>query len=191
MAQMSAQFTPMTADELLRLPRGAGRYDLVNGVLQRMTPAGHVHGLIAARVAARLLNFVEEHDLGQVYAAETGFLLRRSPDTVRAPDAAFVTRRRLASTPLQPEGYFPGPPDLAVEVLSPSDTDREVADKTFGWIDGGCQCVLVIDPAGRTARLHAAGQTVALFTGSDLVTIPDVLPGWTLDLATLFARVSK
>ena len=151
-----------------------------------MTPAGHVHGLVAARVAARLLNFVEEHNLGQVYAAETGFLLRQSPDTVRAPDAAFVARRRLAAMTLQPKGYFPGPPDLAVEVLSRSDTDRDVSDKTTDWLDSGCRVVLVLDPVECTARLHQSGLAVARFSAQDLVTIPDLLPGWTLDLASVF-----
>lgn len=186
MTQMSAHPSIMTADELLRLPSGTWRYELISGELRRMTPAGHVHGMIAARVGARLLPFVEEHGLGEVYAAETGFLLRRSPDTVRAPDAAFVSQERLASMTLQPEGYFPGPPDFAVEVLSPSDTDREVIAKIADWLDCGCRAVLVLDPVDRTARLHRPGRATESFTARDVVTLPDLLPGWSLGLADLF-----
>ena len=186
MTPMSAQPTLMTADELLRLPRGTWRHELVGGALRRMTPAGHIHGMIAARVGARLLPFVEEHRLGEVYAAETGFLLRRSPDTVRAPDAAFVRRERLAAMTLQPEGYFPGPPDFAVEVLSPSDTDRDVRAKIVDWLDCGCQAVLVLDPTDRTARVHRPGRAAESFTSQDLVGIPELLPGWSLNLADLF-----
>ena len=176
----------MTADELLRLPRGTWRYELVGGELRRMTPAGHVHGRVAAEVGAELTLFVRRTNLGETYAAETGFLLRREPDTVRAPDAAFVSHERLEAMTLQPEGYFPGPPDLAVEVLSPSDTDRDVTAKIADWLDCGCRAVLVLDPAERAARLHRPGRALGDFTSRDIVTLPDLLPGWSLDLADLF-----
>jgi Uma2 family endonuclease len=176
----------MTSDELLRLPRGTWRHELVGGELRRMTPAGHVHGRVAAEVGAQLTLFVRQAGLGETYAAETGFLLRREPDTVRAPDAAFVTRERLASMRLKPEGYFPGPPDLAVEVLSPSDADRDVTAKISDWLDCGCRAVLVLDPANRTARLHRSGRAAEHFTTADMLTLTGVLPGWSLDLADLF-----
>jgi Uma2 family endonuclease len=154
----------MTADKLLRLPSGTWRHELVDGVLRRMTPAGHVHGRVA----------------------ETGFLLRQSPDTVRAPDAAFVSRQRLASMALLPEGYFPGSPDLAVEVLSPSDSRREVDEKVADWLASGCRAVLVLDPADRLARLHRPGSAIEHFSDSDRVTVPELLPGWAIDLKALF-----
>ena len=80
------------------------------------------------RIGWRLAQYVEEHDLGAVYAAETGFILARNPDTVRAPDVAFVSRERLRAAAAAP-GYWPGPPDLAVEVVSPSDTFSEMEGK--------------------------------------------------------------
>jgi Uma2 family endonuclease len=125
-------------------------------------------------------------DLGETYAAETGFLLRRSPDTVRAPDAAFVSHERLKTMTLLPEGYFPGPPDLAVEVLSPSDTTSEITDKVADWLSSGCQAVLVLDPATRTARLHLPDREAADFVARETVTVESVLPGWSLELASLF-----
>lgn len=186
MTLMSSQSGLMTADELLRLPRGTWRYELVDGALRRMTPAGHVHGRVAAEVGASLTIFVRDRNLGETYAAETGFLLRRSPDTVRAPDAAFVSHEHLSSMTLLPEGYFPGPPDFAVEVLSPSDTDREVEAKNADWLDSGCRAVLVLDPVAGTARLHRPGQTAMDFATGGVVTVDDLLPGWSLDLAAVF-----
>src|SRR5512145_1455571 len=129
MAAMATGSPVTTAEELLRLTSGTWRYELVRGELRTMTPSGHVHRRVAALVAARLVSFVEEHVLGVVYGAETGFILSRTPDTVRAPDAAFVTRARLDATPLSDEGYFPGALDLAVEVLSPSDRPTEIDEK--------------------------------------------------------------
>ncbi len=186
MTIVSAQSGLMTAEELLRLPRGTWRYELLQGELRQMTPAGHTHGKVAARVAARLGPFVEAHGLGEVYAAETGFILRRAPDTVRAPDAAFVRAARLAAMNLSPEGYFPGAPDFAVEVISPSDTDREVTAKNADWLDSGCLAVLVIDPAVRTARLLRPGCAPQVFGPAGVVTVDDLLPGWSLPLEDLF-----
>jgi Uma2 family endonuclease len=104
----------MTAEELLRLPTGMGtRYELAEGVLQEMAPAGSRHGRIALRLGGLLELYVRSHGLGEAVGAETGFILRRNPDTVRAPDAAFIAKARVPSTGL-PDGFFPGPPDLAV-----------------------------------------------------------------------------
>ena len=175
-----------TADELLHLPRGRARYELVRGELRTMSPSGHVHGKTAARVAHWLVAFVEEHRLGLAYGAETGFLLRRAPDTVRAPDAAFVTAARLASTALSPNGYFPGAPDLAVEVVSPSDRDGDVTAKVNEWIDAGCRVVVVLDPLRRTARVYRPGSDVQSVYAPDRLTLPDLLPDWSLPLADIF-----
>jgi Uma2 family endonuclease len=179
----------MTADELLRLPRGTWRCELIDGALRRMTPAGHVHGRVAARVAARLLEFVARHALGAVYAAETGFLIRRAPDTVRSPDVAFVARDRLASMALLPSGYFPGAPDIAVEVLSPSDSVGDIRAKIADWLACGCAIVLVLDPDRRIAELHRPGR-VRSFVAPDEVTLDVVLPGWSLDLDGVFREAA-
>lgn len=186
MFDMATQSGPMTAEALLRLPRGTWRYELVNGELRRMTPAGHTHGKVAARVAARLGPFVEERRLGEVYAAETGFILAKSPDTVRAPDAAFVAAARLASMNLSAAGYFPGAPDFAFEVMSPSDTERELRAKVADWLAGGCLAVLVLDPTARTAELHRPTLPMQAFGPSEVVTVDDVLPGWILSLDEVF-----
>jgi Uma2 family endonuclease len=117
----------MTSEELLRLPRGEFRYELLDGVLHTMSPAGFSHGVIANKIGYFLTDFVLKHKLGLVLGAEAGYLLRRKPDSVRAPDASFVSTTTLARIGLPARGYFPGAPDLAVEVLSPDDRPTYVA----------------------------------------------------------------
>jgi Uma2 family endonuclease len=176
----------VTAEEVLQLPRGKWRYELVKGELRQMSPSGHVHGKVAARVLFRLGPFVEAHSLGETYAAETGFFLRQNPDTVRAPDASFVTTATLAATPLTPTGFFPGAPDLAVEVVSPSDRDGEVAEKVAEWLDAGTLIVVVVDPQKRIATVYRTGAAACSLGAADDLVLTDLLPGWSLPLADLF-----
>ena len=118
-----------------------------------MTPAGNEHGKIAMSVAWRLAQHVEAHGLGAVYAAETGFRLASDPDTVRAPDAAFVCQARLDAVGAV-AGYWPGAPDLVVEVVSPGDRYGEVAEKVADWLAAGTQMVVVVEPQQRTVAVH-------------------------------------
>lgn len=183
---MLAEVQTFTAEELLRLPRGRGRYELVKGELITMSPAGHTHGKVAARFTSRLAPFVEQHGLGEIYVAETGFLLRSNPDTVRAPDVAFARAERLTAAVASAEGFFPGPPDLAVEVVSPSDSYTEVEEKVAGWLTSGVRAVVVLDPRRMAAVAHRSKTEVASFVASETLTLPDLFPGWSLPLAELF-----
>ena len=113
-----------TADQLFAMPADNKQYELVDGVLKMMSPAGSEHGKIAGRIFARLAVHVEQNDLGETYAAETGFLISSNPDTVRAPDAAFVSHERVAS--VEPtKSYLPLAPELVVEVISPNAAFRK------------------------------------------------------------------
>jgi len=134
MASATQTTSAMTAEQLFAIPDdGQGhRHELIEGVKRMLSPAGGQHGMIAARILRKLGNYVEEHRLGAVFAAETGFLISRDPDTVRAPDAAFVRQERLDEAGTV-AGYCPGAPDLAIEVLSPSDTYTLVESKSLGW----------------------------------------------------------
>ena len=176
----------MTAEELLRLPSGTWRYELVRGELRRMSPAGHGHGKVVMRFANRLGPYVEAHHLGECYAAETGFVIRRHPDTVRAPDCAFVSAATLSTVWLSRLGFFPGAPDLAVEVVSPFDTPTEVEDKVADWLGAGCQAVVVVDPRREVAMLHRPGVDVEVLAKADRLTLPGLLPGWSLALEEIF-----
>lgn len=149
-----------------------------------MTPAGFDHGSIVINVSFFLTGFVREHHLGRATGAETGFQISRDPDTVRAPDVAFVRADRVPSGPTP--GFFQGPPDLAVEVLSPSDPAGEVLDKVQQWLDAGCQAVWLIDPQRRTVAVYDAGQHQVLRSDTDELTGGDLLPGFRLLLADIF-----
>lgn len=176
-----------TAAEFIQLPRSMGRYELVRGQLRAMTSPGHVHGRVAARIGARLFMFVEANQLGVVYAAETGFRLERDPDTVRAPDAAFVSSARLSEILVPSEGYLQGAPDLLVEVLSPSDRPRQVEEKTANWLACGCRAVIILDPATSSAEVHRPGGLVEHFAADAELSVPEVLPGWSASLRDIFA----
>src|SRR5919206_2667519 len=117
---MATQRRLMTAEELWRMPDDGQRHELIAGELTTMPPSGFEHGRLTARLTASLSRHVRTHGLGEVLAAETGFLLARDPDLVRAPDVAFVSRERVAAAG-EVAGYCPGAPDLAVEVVSPND----------------------------------------------------------------------
>jgi Uma2 family endonuclease len=150
-----------------------------------MTPAGHPHGRIAMRIAAQLFQHVEERGLGTVYAAETGFILARNPDTVRAPDAAFVRRERVEEVG-ETEGYWPGAPDLAVEVVSPGDACAEVEGKVTDWLRAGARMVIVVDPSSRTVKIHRSLTDIAALTEDDEIDGADVVQGWRLPVRRLF-----
>ena len=173
----------LTADELLHLSMPGKRTELVRGVLVVREPAGYRHGVVAARLAMLLGSYVEARSLGQVLAAETGFTLTRDPDTVRAPDVAFVRRERLPD-PL-PTGFAELAPDLVVEVLSPDDREGEVLAKVADWLSAGSRLVWVVDPGQREVRVYRAGGGEALVPGRGTLDGEDVLPGFTCDVAAI------
>jgi Uma2 family endonuclease len=147
---MTSETGHIAAEELLRMPDDGSHYELVRGKLRRMTPAGNRHGYIAGELFAELRNHVKANNLGRTYAAETGFKVASDPDTVRAPDAAFISRQQVEKTG-STEGYWPGAPDLAVEVVSPNDTHSEVVEKTLAS-ERAC---------GRPSRSRLAGTSRA------------------------------
>jgi Uma2 family endonuclease len=177
----------LTAEELLRLPDDGWRYELVRGELRKMAPAGSEHGDLAMRVGWRMAQHVETHRLGKVFAAETGFHLDMDPDTVRAPDVAFVSRQR-ADAVGRVTGYWPGAPDLAVEVISPSDTYAEVDEKVLDWLNGGARMVVVVNPRTERVMVYRSPTDVTILSSGDALDGQDVVPGWSLPLADLFAK---
>jgi Uma2 family endonuclease len=184
---MTIETKRITAEELLRMPDDGFRYELVRGELRKMPPAGDEHGYVASELGAELRNHVKANYLGRTYAAETGFLISRNPDTVRAPDAAFVNREQVEEVG-HTGGYFPGAPDLAVEVLSPNDTHAEVTEKALSWLDAGSRMVLVADPKRRAVTVYRSRSEIRILTAeaSDAMDGGDVVPGWKLPVAELF-----
>ena len=182
---MSTQTGTMTADELWRLPDDGARRELLDGRLRVMAPAGFEHGRVAGEVLGLLREHVRRLQLGITPAAETGFVIGHDPDTVRAPDAAFVAKERYAA--IGPtEHYWPEAPGFAVEVVSPGDTEAEVEAKAHAWLDAGTKAVLVLDPARRAATVYRGRDDVRTYGRTDAVDLADAVPGWKLTLSELF-----
>lgn len=175
----------VTADELFWMPDDGLRRELVDGEVRVMTPAGGPHGKVAGRIASRLGPYVEAHGLGEIFIAETGFRLASNPDTVLAPDLSFVRRERLEDMG-ESEGFISGPPDLAVEVVSPSDSFSDVEEKVSKWLDAGCRVVVVVNPRTRSTFIYRSGADRVQLTADDVLDGGDVVPGWRLPLRELF-----
>ena len=173
----------MTAEELLRLNLPDKRTELVRGVLVVREPAGYQHGDIAMRLAAAIYTHVEAHGLGRVFAAETGFTLARNPDTVRAPDVAFISTARLPDPP--PHGFAELAPDLAVEVLSPDDRPGAVLAKVADWLNAGARLVWVVDPLRVIARVYRADGSESMLDETDALRGEDLLPGFEYPLSAI------
>ena len=174
----------LTAEDLPYVMPDEMICELVRGELICESLPGELHGRVAATVLFHLAHFVREHRLGRIYAAETGFVLARGPDTVRGPDVAFVSADRAGGP--RPGPFFEGAPDLAVEVLSPGNTKREIADKTRDYFAGGAQAVWVIDPNAETATVHLPKRAPETLMQGSALDGGAVLPGFHLALAELF-----
>jgi Uma2 family endonuclease len=179
------QSPPITADELLAMPDDGLRRELLDGEVVVTPPPGEEHGAVAAEILLSLGQHVRAHGLGRVFAAETGYRIGSDPDTVLAPDAAFVTRQRIEHTAIS-KGYRSGAPDLAVEVVSPSDAFVDVEAKVARWLAAGCRMVVVVNPARRAATVYRSRDDITLLAESDVLDGKDVVPGWSLPLRDLF-----
>ena len=183
---MTATGIRMTADELLRLPDNGMRRELIAGELHEMPPAGGDHGYVGLEIAYRLRHFLAQNPEvgGGFFAAETGFRLTRDPDTVRAPDVAYVDEARLAQA--RARGYPELAPNLVVEVVSPNDTAGEIQQKTEEWLRAGVQIVWVLYPETRSAMAYQADGSVALLHADDTLHGEPVLPGFSCRVDDLF-----
>ena len=187
---MSATITkPMTAEELLAMSDDSNRYELVKGELRMAPPPGSEHGEITMNLAGPLYQHVKSNNLGGVFAAETGFKLESNPDTVRAPDVAFMRRERALKMGRSP-GYSSGAPDLAVEVLSPSDRTIQVEEKVAAWLEAGARLVWVASPKLRTVTVYRSLVDITVLTEQDRLEGDDVVPGFQIKVADIFRKIS-
>ena len=173
----------VSAEELLDVPDDGLRRELVDGVVRTMAPAGAMHGRTGASLLRLVANHVEDNGLGAVFTAETGFRISRDPDTVRAPDVAFVRAERVAKADVP--GFPDLAPDLVAEVVSPGDRATEVTEKALAWLDAGVRLVWLVDRPTRSVTVHSPGATRVL-RDDDVLDGGDVLPGFTLPLARLW-----
>lgn len=175
----------MTAEELMQLPRGYYRAELINGKLKKMPLNGIPHGRVAMHLGAPLAQFVWDHDLGEVYINDAGFQLTWNPDTVLGPDISYVSKERLNEAG-EVKGYWQGPPDLAIEVSSPGDRPDKVNKKIARWFSFGTKQVWIVDPKLCTVTIYRSPSDATTFSGSDYLEAKDLIPGFRLSLDRIF-----
>ncbi len=179
---MATTMQPVTDADLVRMPRDGRKYELVDGEI-RVSPAGYRHGVVSVRLTIRIGTFVAAHGLGDVLESSTGF--RLPGGNVRCPDVSFVGAARVPAG--QPQGFAELAPDLAVEVLSPEDRQRDVLDKVGEYLGAGVRLVWVIDPEQATAVVFRSLTDVRRVERDGVLDGEDVVPGFTCALSSLFA----
>lgn len=177
----------LTWEEFSRMPDDGYRYELVRGELRRMSRPGRKHGLVEARVTAKLLLYADQYELGEVLAGDSGFVVAEDPDTVRGPDVAFVRKERLGTG--IPAVYWRGAPDLAVEVRSPDDRAGEIAEKIREYLTSGARLVWLLDPRSRTLTVHRPGEKPRTLRADETIDGEDVLPGFSCPIAWFFRDI--
>lgn len=175
----------LTAEEFAALPLAGLRSELVEGELRTALPTFEDHGEITMRLSVILGRHVLGQRLGKLYAAETGFLIARNPDTVRAPDIAFIQQARLPGTRSAPR-WVPIVPDLVVEVTSANDRPAEIDAKVAMWLAAGVGLVWVVNPQMRTVGIHRPGAPSTMLAEADTLDGGDVVPGFTTPVAEIF-----
>ena len=178
----------LTAEDLLRLNSQGVKGELIRGVLRETVSVGEEHGHIAG-IFITFLNIhirpLRPRRLGRTGGTDVGVLVQQDPDTVREPDVYYVSAERLPLN-VRVRGYLEVAPELVVEIISPSDSPREVNEKTQMWLDLGVLMVVEVYPRTRTVIVHRPGVPPVTLTGDDALDGGDVLPGFTLPLSEIF-----
>jgi Uma2 family endonuclease len=186
---MAVQGKLYTVDEFWETFGETKRLELVKGVPTQMAPNGTAHGAVSLLLGHLIFMYVEEHDLGLAVGAETGFVLTQNPDTVRAPDVGFVAKARLPDQ--IPAQYFPGPPDLAVEVVSPNDSATSIHDKVLDYLHAGTRLVWVVYPESRNVVAYTSVDKALIFDADGVLDGGEVLPGFALPVRDVFKKLRE
>ena len=185
---MAAQRIPQhlySAEDFAAMPRDGWRAELIEGEVVTMPAAFTDHGATASRLDILVGGYILTHNLGVTYGAETGFLVARNPDTVRAPDWAFIRQERVQPAAM---AAFWGTviPDVVAEVVSSGDRQREIDAKVQEWLSAGVQLVWVLYPQTRTIVVRVAGQPEVLLSDGEALTGGAIIPGLAMPVATIF-----
>lgn len=175
----------LTVEDLYSFPDDGMKYELQAGILVSEPLPGTRHGRVTVQAAALLNAHVRRHSLGVVLGGDAGFILSRAPDTVRGPDVAFIARERFAGYE-KLVGAFPGAPDLAVEVLSPSNTRSGIHAKVGDYLAAGTRCVWVLDPQLEVVVVYRSLLNPSTLTEADVLDGEDVVPGFRVEVSALF-----
>lgn len=184
---MSTVTRLITAEELFRMPDNGGRCELVDGEIVQMEPPGAMHGFVSMSLQRLLLNYVEARGLGVGFASETGFIVSRNPDSVLAPDGAFVRQERIDALGI-PAEYFPEAPALVIEVRSKEDTSAKLAAKMERWLAAGVELGWAVDPKARSVTVYHPTRERRTLTGDEVLSGEQVVPGFECRVADLFPK---
>ncbi|HEX5164807.1 MAG TPA: Uma2 family endonuclease [Thermomicrobiales bacterium] len=176
----------MTAEEFWTMPEVPGKqYELVNGELVEMPTASHYHNLIVFLIGKLVDAFASQHDLGYTFVDGVSFVLRRNPDDVRGPDVSFVATARVTSRDMLLKPWE-GAPDLAVEIISPSDRATDIDEKIKAYLSAGTRLIWVVWPDTQSVTTYELGGAITDLRSTDTLGGGDVLPGFAVSVATLF-----
>ena len=175
----------LTAEDLLCLSSQGVKGELIRGVLCKTVSAGMEHSFIAGNILSAFHGHVRPRRLGRVGGTDGGVLIQRSPDTVREPDIFFVSAEKLPLD-IRVQGYLEVVPELVVEIVSPSDAERDVREKIAMWLDHGVSMALEVRPSERAVTVHRPGAPALTLNGDDVLDCGDVLPGFSLPLSEIF-----
>lgn len=176
-----------TADEFFNSPLSLN-HELIEGELVETMSAGFIHRIVAQRISRFIGNFADENNLGEITAAETGFILGEK--TYRGADSAFISNEKLKQYGY-PQGFFPVAPDIAIEVVSPNNTSEEMMEKVSLYLQNGSQMVWVIYPQTRVITVYRQNNIINLLRETDVLEGKNVLPNFKLPIAKLFANLPK
>lgn len=181
---VSTAKSPQTVADLYRLPSDDNHHELTRGLLVSEPPQGGRHGRIAANVVYALSAYAQRTGNGVVYTCDTGFILARNPDTVRAPDVSYLSRERYLEL-ADDTRLIPGPPTLAVEVLSPGNRRAQVEAKVADYLEFGTPLVWVCDPREQTLQAFTAGEDFT-YDINTVVSAGELLPDFEMPLCGIF-----
>jgi Uma2 family endonuclease len=176
----------LTAEEFVRLPDSGRRRELVGGQIVEVPMPPPKHGFLCMDLAASVYNHVRANDLGRVATNDSWVKTRGGPDTVRGADIAFWSYERLARGPV-PDGLIPVPPDLVIEVRSPSEGWSDVFIKVGEYLAAGVRVACILDPKSETLSLYRDDEFQQILTADDEFTLPDVLPGFRVKVGQYLA----
>ncbi len=175
----------LTAKEFMAIPDDGCRLELIAGKVARRRYAWWNEGLAGTKICLSLSDYVVQNDLGVALSAGVGYHIKSSPDHVRVPSVGFISRERTNVE--DPEAYFPGAPDIAVECVTTCDTYYYVTDKVSDWLEAGAGMVVVVDAHNKSVMAHRSHTDVAFLKEADTLDGGDVLPGWRMTVADIFA----
>ena len=172
----------VTADELLRMSEDDFHYELVRGELRKFTLPGILHEQCAGSISLSLAGCVNANGIGTM-THRAGFIL--GLDHVRASSVTFVTRERMEVADIG-DGYFPGPPDLAVDIVSTRDRRLEIEEKIADYLEAGTKAVIVVYPRSRSVSIHRSTEDTTILTDVDTLEVSDIIPGWSMPVSRIF-----